>query len=542
MRNNLWTALAVAAAAAIVSAVPVAAADSDVISDGVYIGNQDVGGMTAKEAEQYVESQVRALEDTTVTIQMGEQQSTKTLKELGLKWDNPDLVQEISQIGTTGNIIRRYKEQKSLQNENSRYEIEYTVDSSLEEAFVDSCSAYNSDPVEGSVYMGDDGQLYVEGGTDGLTLDAEATLKEVQAAIGEWKAEDITIEATVERESPQVTAETLSKMTDVLGTATTDYSASSSGRAQNVENGTSKINGTLLMPGESFSVTDAVVPFNAENGYELAPSYEAGQVVDSYGGGICQVSTTLYNAVLKAELEVDARSNHTMLVGYVDPSKDAAIAEGVMDFVFTNDKDSPIYIAGAAYYGTLTFTIFGEETRPANRSIEFVSEVLSQTDPATNIKLVAKTDQNVGYFAQVQTPHQGMSAVLWKKIYVDGVLTDTVQVNSSTYQASPAIYEVGIVTSNQALSSALSTAIANNDLTQVQNLMANGVPQQTETQAPQTDAPQTDAPQMSFESDDLSESDSSAGTIEGDLTEMGKVYYDEKTGTYYIVQNETPEG
>ena len=117
MRKNLWTALAVTAVAAIISAVPAAAADSDVISDGVYIGDQDVGGMTTKEAEQYVKGQVRALEDTTVTIQMGEQQSTKTLKELGLKWDNPDLVQEIRQIGTTGNIIRRYKEQKSLQNE-----------------------------------------------------------------------------------------------------------------------------------------------------------------------------------------------------------------------------------------------------------------------------------------------------------------------------------------------------------------------------------------------------------------------------------------
>ncbi|MFR3320271.1 MAG: VanW family protein [Lachnospiraceae bacterium] len=188
----------------------------------------------------------------------------------------------------------------------------------------------------------------------------------MQAAIGEWKAEDITIEATVERESPQVTAETLSKMTDVLGTATTDYSASSSGRAQNVENGTSKINGTLLMPGESFSVTDAVVPFNAENGYELAPSYEAGQVVDSYGGGICQVSTTLYNAVLKAELEVDSvRTTRCSSAMWIRP-RIAAIAEGVMDFVFTNDKDSPVYIAGAAYYGTLTFTIFGEETRPAN--------------------------------------------------------------------------------------------------------------------------------------------------------------------------------
>jgi vancomycin resistance protein YoaR len=300
------------------------------------------------------------------------------------------------------------------------------------------------------------------------------------------------LDATYERTSPVLTAELLSQMDDVLGTATTDYSASSSGRAQNVENGTSKINGTLLMPGESFSVTSAVVPFTAENGYELAPSYEAGQVVDSYGGGICQVSTTLYNAVLKAELQVDARSNHTMIVTYVDPSKDAAIAEGVMDFAFTNNQDYPIYIAGSAYYGTLTFTIFGVETRPSNRSIEYVSETLSQSDASSNIQLVAKTDQSVGYIYQAQSAHQELSAVLWKNVYYDGVLTETTQVNSSYYQPSAAIYEVGVVTDNAALSTAMYAAIAANDLSQVQSLIANGVQQQTETQATEATA-QSDA-------------------------------------------------
>ncbi len=463
----------------------------EVISDGVFIGDKDVSGMTIKEVEEYVEGQVEALGNSTVTIRMGDNETSRTLSELGLVWENTDLVQEVSQIGTTGNIIRRYKEQKDLQNQSLNYEIEYTINEALEKDFVNSCSSFNSQPVEGSVYLGDDGMLHVEGGTDGLTLNAEATLASIQEVLFDWQPGDVTVDAVVDRVSPELTAETLSKMTDVLGSATTDYSASSSGRAQNVETGTAKIDGTLLMPGESFSVTEAVVPFTADNGYQLAPSYEAGQVVDSYGGGICQVSTTLYNAVLKSELEIDARSNHTMLVSYVDPSKDAAIAEGLMDFVFTNDTDGPIYISGSAYYGTLNFTIFGEETRPSNRSIEFVSEVTSQTDPADNIKLVAKTDQNVGYFMQVQSPHQGLSAVLWKNIYVDGVLTDTIQINSSYYQASPAIYEVGVVTSNQALSSALYTAIAQNNLSQVQTLIANGVAQQTEAPE-QTDPPQTD--------------------------------------------------
>lgn len=499
MRNRFFAGML---AALILSTGSVAAAASEeVISDGVFIGEQDVSGMTAEEAEAYVRSAVEELGKSQITLQMGEAQVTKTWSELGLKWKNTDLIQEISELGTTGNIVRRYKEQKDLQNQSSHYEIEYSLDPAAEKAFVDSVSDYNSDPVEGSVYMGDDGNLHVEGGTDGLTLNAEATLATLEEYVSDYQAGDVVLEASYDSVSPVLTAEMLSQMTDVLGSATTDYSASSWGRAKNVENGTAKINGALLMPGESFSVTAAVVPFTPDNGYELAPSYESGQVVDSYGGGICQVSTTLYNAVLKAELQIDSRSNHTMIVNYVDPSKDAAIAEGLMDLQFTNTLDNPIYIAGSAWSGTLNFQIFGVETRPSNRSIEFVSETLSQTDPASNIKLVAKTDQNVGYLAQVQSPHQGLSAVLWKNVYYDGVLSDTIQVNSSTYQASPAIYEVGIVTSNQALSSALNTAIAANNLAQVQQLIANGVQTeapQTETQqtnAPQTEAPQTNAPQ-----------------------------------------------
>ena len=476
-------------------------AGENVISEGVYINGIEVSGMTESQAEAVVEEQVQALSDSVITLTMDEDQESRTWGELGLQWKNTDLITEIGHLGTTGNIVRRYKEQKDLKNQNMHFEIAYTIDEDALKEFVDGMSVYNSEPVEGSVYMGDDGMLYVEGGTDGLTLDADATLAALEEHIEGWTAGDTVIEAVVERVSPEVTAETLSKMTDVLGSATTDYSASSATRAQNIATGTSKINGTLLLPGESFSVTAAVVPFTAENGYGLAPSYESGQVVDSYGGGICQVSTTLYNAVLKAELQVDQRSNHTMTVSYVDPSKDAAIAEGLMDLVFTNTLETPVYIAGSAYGGVLNFSIYGEETRPANRTIEFVSEVTGRTDPASNIRLVAKTDQNVGYLAQVQSPHEGLSAVLWKNIYYDGVLDETIQVNSSTYEATPAIWEVGVVSSNQAVTSALYSAIGQNNLQQVQTILANGVQTQTpqtetpQTQAPQTEAPQTQAPQ-----------------------------------------------
>lgn len=535
--SGVWTALVISAGCLFLSH---AAEQPDVISDGVFIGDQDVSGMTVEEARDYVKGEVKALADSVITIQMGEDQVSATWKELGLKWKNTDLVDEVSQIGTTGNIVRRYKEQKDLQNQSSRYEIEYTLDDAAEAAFVDSCRQFNSEPVEGTAYMGEDGALHIEGGTDGLTLDTDATLAALKQHLETREAGNVVIDATVEHVSPVVTAEMLSRMTDVLGSATTDYSASSAGRAQNVQNGTAKIDGTLLLPGETFSVTEAVAPFTAENGYELAPSYESGQVVDSYGGGICQVSTTLYNAVLKAELQVDARSNHTMLVNYVDPSKDAAIAEGLMDFVFTNSLEDPIFISGSAYYGTLNFTIFGVETRPSNRSIEFISETTSQTDPDTNIKLVAKTDQNVGYLYQASSPHQGLTAVLWKNVYIDGVLTDTVQVNSSNYLASPAIYEVGVVTSNQALASALYTAIAQNNLQQVQTLMATGVQPQTQateateapqqTDPPQTDPPQTDPPQTDPPQTDPPQTDPPQETV----PDAGQVVADDGSGMVVV--------
>lgn len=157
-----------------------------------------------------------------------------------------------------------------------------------------------------------------------------------------------------------------------------------------------------------------------------------------------------------------------------------------MDMAFVNNTDAPIYIVGYAYGGTLSFTIYGHETRPANRSISFESRVTSTTEP-TGVKLIAKADQNVGYLNQVQSPHTGYTAELWKNIYEDGVLVDSIQVNNSTYQAVGTTYEVGVATSNNALYQAINTAIASNDIGQVQTVIASAATytDQTETTAPE---------------------------------------------------------
>ena len=469
--------------------------DTETISKNVYIGGVNVSGMTEEQASKAVEEKLGKGTGGNYTVKLGDEEIHATAEDFGMEWTNREVVHEALEVAKGGNLIKQYKEKKDLQVEPKNFDVAYAPNEQAVKTYVEKLAAeYNRDPEEGDITFSN-GYPEVTGGETGIAVNVDQS---VSTIMKELKGDGTELTVVAEVQKPSVTKEELSLVKDVLGTATTYY-GSSYERNTNVEVGASKINGTLLMPGESFSVTAAVTPFNADNGYYPAPSYESGQVVDTYGGGICQVSTTLYNAVLKAELQVNERHNHTMLVSYVDPSKDAAIAEGLMDFVFTNNTDAPVYIYGVGYQGTLNFTIYGHETRDPNRSISFRSETLSQTDASTNIKLVAKADQNIGYLNQTQSAHQGLEAVLWEDIVNPDGSTDTIQVNSSSYQASPAIYEVGIASPNAQASAAIQTAIANNDLATVQAVINGSYGSTTtpETSAPETTAPETSAPETS---------------------------------------------
>ena len=470
----------------VLAAKPVASVSDSTIASGVHVEGVDLSGMSPDQAKEALRAKAASMAATPVNLRIAGNIVTSSLADLGYTCTNIDIVDSLIPIGKSGNIVQRYKEQKDLENNTVNYALDFTVDLSRVQAFVQNCTAYNSDPVEGELLIGSDGFPYVEGGTNGITLRVEDSTRAVKEAIESWTGGDITVDLAYDETSPKVSYETLAQVKDVLGTATTDYSASSGNRAVNVENGCAKINGTLLWPGDEFSVTQAVTPFTEENGYMPAPTYEENRTIDSYGGGICQVSTTLYNAALKAELDITARSNHTMMVSYVEPSKDAAIAEGVMDMRFVNNTDAPIYIEGGCYGGQITFVIYGHETRPSNRTIEFESRTI-ETMNSGGFSMYPDATKAVGYIAQTQSPHTGCQAQLWKHIYIDGVETDEVLINESYYQSVGTVYSVGVMTSNPSVQQALYAAIGSNNLTAVQQIIAGGTaaPQQpAQTQNP----------------------------------------------------------
>ena len=164
--------------------------------------------------------------------------------------------------------------------------------------------------------------------------------------------------------------------------------------------------------------------------------------MDSVGGGVCQIATTLYDASLYAELEITQRQNHSMSVSYVKPSMDAAIAGTYKDIKVTNPYDTPIYIEAGTSGKTLTFTIYGKETRPANRTLKFESVTLQVMGAGAPIEQV---DNSLapGARVKVDSGHTGLKSELYKCVYVDGELKERTLLNKDTYNASRPIYRVG---------------------------------------------------------------------------------------------------
>lgn len=458
------------------------------ILPGIFIENISLEGKTAEEARAEVESYVsESLGGRVISlIAIDGNKVDITPAEIGLRWSNPEIVEEAADIGQTGNVVARYKAAKDLQYQNKVFHMEFDADrEQIRQILEQQCAVYNVEAKDATLSRVN-GSFVINEGQTGKIIDVEASTQLICDYFNsDWNEEEGgSIELVISVDEPQGTAEELGKVKDVLGTFTTSYRTSGSARSANVANGCALINGTTLYPGDEFSTCEAITPFTSENGYYMAASYLNGQVVDSLGGGICQVSTTLYNAVLLSELEVTERHNHSMIVTYVDPSADAAIAESSgKDFRFVNNTQAPLYIEGVTTDDKhITFTIYGVETRDSGHQVRYESEVVSTTYPDTEVIYVNES-LPLGSIS-VQSAHIGYKANLWKIVTENGREVSREQVNSSSYKVTPRTATVGVATADPNAYNQIMAAIATNSIDHVKNvaaaLAAGEVPPPTE--------------------------------------------------------------
>lgn len=448
-----------------------AASKDSKIEEGITVGTVDISGMSISQAESKLEAFVDSLRNVPITLRLeGGQDTVGTAGELGIRWENDGTLEKAAMLGKRGNIVQRYKALADLKKSGQNYPLNISFGEDVIESILNSLSGtYDQEAVEASLTKNEEGFQITEGQT-GRILDKEKSKEAILNYLQKsWNYDKASINLVVTVDKPKGDAETLGKVKDVLGTHTTAYKSSGPSRVANVRAGCGHLNGITLYPGEQCSVLERITPFSEENGYRLAGSYLNGQVVESLGGGICQVSTTLYNAVLKAELQVDERSNHSMIVNYVEPSEDAAISEsGGKDFKFTNNKEYPIYIEGTTSSDkTITFTIYGVEERPESRKVEYVSEILETNVPPA--EKIIPTNDPVGY-VNVQSVHIGYKARLWKVVTEDGAEVSREQVNSSYYAAVPRTASVGTATADPNIAAQIQAAIATGSIDHVKSV------------------------------------------------------------------------
>lgn len=434
---------------------------ADTICDNVYIDDVDVSGMNAEEAKKALKDRVAEYHQMTVNLSVEEQDAEVTLQELGFNMERTDeLVKQAVAYGKKGSLIKRYRIMKALKDEKKVVETTYTVDEKvIEQTLAEKIPHLENEAKDASIVR-ENGSFVITDEIKGIMIDVEASAKTIGEYFNkEWKKTGGTIELDVKEGQPKITRNDLETIQDVLGTFTT-YCGYGGGRVQNIKTGTKHINGALLMPGDEYSANAAMEPYTEENGFAEAGSYENGKVVQSMGGGICQVSSTLYNAIILSEVEIVERAAHSMLVSYVKPSMDAAIAGDFKDLKFKNNKDTPIYVEGYVENGNVTFTIYGKETRSENREVKFESEIVSST-PAGK-KFVASGDA-VGVLKKASSGYDGMKAKLWKVTYENGVEVERKVANNSTYRKSEAVWNVGTATDNAEAANIIKNAIATQD-------------------------------------------------------------------------------
>ena len=426
---------------AILNPTQAKAEDTDRIAQGVYIGNIDVGGMTEQEALNAVTDYVNNAGEAVFTLTAGEHSTQVKASDLALEFTDMNVVSEAMDVGKSGNLIKKYKDKKDLENGSVVIDMVLNVDhDTVSELLAEKADELDQKAVDNGLVR-ENGTFKIIKGSQGVEVNVEKSIAAIENYVSnDWDGQGGNIELTAEIVEPKGSEEELSKVKDLLGGFNTNYSSSTQNRCDNIATAAGKINGTVLYPGEEFSVYETIGPLDAANGYELAGAYENGQTVQSYGGGVCQVSTTLYNAVIRAELKIVERFPHSMTVHYVPRSADAAIAGTHKDMKFKNTFDTPIYIEGKANGSTITFTIYGKKKDP-KRTVEFLSET-------TNIKestesTVEDATLPAGQKVVQSYGHTGYSARLWKIVKVNGKQVSKKVFNTSTYMSTPTVYRVG---------------------------------------------------------------------------------------------------
>lgn len=268
-------------------------------------------------------------------------------------------------------------------------------------------------------------------------VDLNISMEEAKALLN-TEEQQITIPLKITK--PKVTTNQIGTeaFPNLLASYSTTFSTKAANRTTNIRLASNKIDGVVLMPGEQFSYNKVVGKRTAQAGFKSAPAYSGGKVVNDIGGGICQVSSTLYNTALRANLEITKRSNHRFATGYVPLSTDATVSWGGPEFIFKNSRKYPIKIVSKVNGGKITVDIYG-----CKEEIEYEVVIKSETLQTIPMKTEYRTNTSLpqGTTKIVQKGHGGYKSRAYRILKLNGKVVSKQLLSTDTYAQLPTIIE-----------------------------------------------------------------------------------------------------
>ncbi len=312
-----------------------------------------------------------------------------TLPETGVIYDTQSILNEAYRVGRRG-FFNSIRDIFLCLGRGVRIELKAEVDKDKWKRFLKKVEKRVArEPVNAKIVW-EGGSWSISPSREGYKVDEKKALEEIEKG---WDmAEPLNI--PVEIIPPRIKEEDLRGM-EVLATFATRFNLGDVSRTSNIKRAVRAIDGTLLRPGEVFSFNAVVGPRVSERGYKVAPVMVEGQLIPGVGGGVCQVSTTLYNAVLLAGLEVVRRSHHARPVKYISPGRDATVVWRYVDLKFRNNKESPIYIQGEVTGNRVRFRVFGRKDFEDIRIETKVNYGVDGTVVAEVYRVIYKNDDEV---------------------------------------------------------------------------------------------------------------------------------------------------
>lgn len=322
------------------------AVESETYYTGIVVEGYNLAGVNAKTAVDFWETTVEpSYKNRVVSLSYNGKTYTKSASELGYKSNYSEVLNSAWSQGRGGTLEERYRSINNIRSDTKRYDVRRTVfDASLLREWTDSIAkSLSKQPVDATVFSfnTDNKAFAFSESVVGYGVDADALYKKAFELMSNGGGSHYI---EVEELQPTVKTSDLKNKFGQITSAVTNASTSNKNRLTNLQLACAAINGYCVQPGETFSFNDVVGQRTKARGYKMATVYQSGEVAEDIGGGVCQVSTTLWNAAMKANCDIVERHEHSRPVAYVDRGKDATVNWKTQDMRFKNTSKFPMYL------------------------------------------------------------------------------------------------------------------------------------------------------------------------------------------------------